>query len=101
MKYFSELTKHVYDTIEELESAEKVEQEKLDAEAAKKAKRTEAAKAVEAAFDEANKAYKHANELLKEFTNTYGSFHMSVKDVDSSSSLFDAIFNSFLLDSRF
>ena len=95
MKYFSEITNKVYDTPEELETAEK---EVLEAEAQKKeklAKRAERAKEVEEAFAEAAAAQKYANELLEAFLKDYGSFHTTIKEPQKRLSLFDDWFNTF------
>lgn len=97
MKYFSELTKRVYETVEELEAAEKVEQEKLDAEAAKKAKRAEKAKEVEQALADVNAAYKHYTEVLEAFCKDYGAYHTTLTGDDELFNLiYNRVFNKFL-----
>ena len=82
MKYYSELTKKVYDTPELLEEAEKVVLEANKEKEKKLAERAERAKAVEAAFEKAQKAKQEANDLLADFCNDYGSFHTTIKSAD-------------------
>lgn len=79
MKYYSELTKKVYDTPELLEEAEKVVLEANKEKEKKLAERAERAKAVENAFAEAQAARKKADDLLSEFCRDYGSFHTTIK----------------------
>ena len=79
MKYYSELTKKVYDTPELLEEAEKVVLEANKEKEKKLAERAERAKAVENAFEEARKAKVKVEELLAEFLNDYESFHTTIK----------------------
>lgn len=77
MKYFSEITKDLYDSKEELIKAEM--------EATKsKADRAERAKEVTEAIKEANEATKKANKLLADFVKDYGSFKTTIKDKDTS-----------------
>ena len=89
MKYYSEITQHVYDTIKELREAETAKQErdaKLQAEKeAKSAERKRRAQEVhdaEDAVDKAMKAYrdaaKHRDELLRAFLKDYGSYHYTI-----------------------
>lgn len=83
MKYYSEKTKKLYDTTEEVVNAEK----ELEAAEQKKqelvAKRKERAKEVEDAFAA-------ANELLNKFIEDYGSFHTTIS---TGRSLFDRLFD--------
>lgn len=101
MKYYSELTKKPYDTVEDLERAERAIKEASIAEEKKRSERAEAAKEVEIAFDEArkaisasNKAKKNAQEKLNEFCKKYGPFHTSYK---GWSDILDDIFSGFIL----
>ena len=84
MKFYSELTKKLYDTQEDLQKAE-IEVTKS------KADRAERAKEVEKALKEANEASKKANKLLQEFVRDYGSFKTTIKDenVDANSIFWD------------
>lgn len=95
MKYYSEVTKQIYDNQEACEKAELAVKEKENLMKIKKEKeasqRKAAADKVEAArkaFVEAQKAYKAA---LTEFCDTYGAFHTTVssKDYEDFGSLFD------------
>ena len=79
MKYFSEITEKVYDTPEELETAEKEVLDEQKAQEEKLAKRAERAKEVEAAYAKAAEVKEQADELLNEFLKDYGSFHTTVK----------------------
>ena len=93
MKYYSELTKKLYDTKEDLQKAE-IEITKS------KADRAERAKEVEKALKEAGEANKKANKLLQDFVKDYGSFKTTIKDenIEDSSinSLFWDVFDKFI-----
>ena len=91
MKYYSELTKQLYETKEDLQKAE-------IAVTKSKADRAERAKAVTEAIQKATKATKEADKLLREFIKDYGSFKTTIKDEDvkSMDSLFWDAFNNFL-----
>ena len=76
MKYYSEVTKNLYDSKEELVEAEvKATKAKSD--------RAEKAKKVTEAIKEATEATKKANELLDEFVKEYGSFKTTIKNKDA------------------
>lgn len=75
MKYYSEITKNLYDTKEDLVKAE-VEATKA------KTDRAERAKEVTEALKKANEATKVANKLLSDFVKDYGSFKTTIKDDD-------------------
>lgn len=93
MKYYSDLTKHLYDTEAALKEAEaKVKREEAEKEAAEKMKkeaRSKRAKEVTEALKEANDAQAKAIKLLKEFTNDYGYFHTSYSTSDVENPTFD------------
>ena len=95
MKYYSELTKEVYDTPELLEEAEKVVLEENKEKERKLTEHAERAKAVENAFAEAQEARKKADELLSEFCKDYESFHTTIKEPINAFSWFDDWFNSY------
>ena len=95
MKYYSELTKKVYDTPELLEEAEKVVLEANKEKEKKLAERAERAKAVEAAFEKAQKARQEADDLLSKFCKDYGSFHTTIKEPTNALGWFDDWFNSY------
>ena len=87
MKFYSEITKQLYDSENQLKLAEekvkKAEAEKLAAEKAKKEARATRAKEVEKALKDANEAQEKAIQLLKDFTKDYGYFHMSYSTDDA------------------
>lgn len=91
MKFYSELTKKLYDTQEELTKAEV-------AMTKQKADRAERAKEVTEAIKEATEATKKAEKLLRAFVKDYGSFKTTIKDEDvkSTDSLFWDVFDKFL-----
>ena len=65
MKYYSELTTEMYDTIEELENAECLHKQKVaELEAARKEQ--------ECARAEVDEAVNKANDLIKEYVREYG-----------------------------
>ena len=76
MKYYSEITKKLYDSKDELVKAEV---------AATKAKsdREVKAKEVTELIKAANEATKKANTALREFINEYGSFKTTIKSEDA------------------
>ena len=76
MKFYSEITKQLYDSKDELVKAEV---------AATKAKsdREVKAKEVTELIKAANEATKKANTALREFINEYGSFKTTIKSEDA------------------
>lgn len=101
MKYYSEVLKKCYDSVEALEKAE-LEVKKKDEEKAKKdAEKSKRAKEVEEAFKTANAAYKKAEELLSDYLKDYKTFHTTYSSEDapigrglrSALSLFDDFWN--------
>lgn len=92
MKYFSEKTKELYESVAELEKAETYFDKQKQAELEKKNLRAKRAKEVEDAFRAANEARTKANELLVAFNKDYGSFHMTLKDGLNFDSLFELFF---------
>lgn len=82
MRYLSDKTRKVYNSIEELQKEEK----KYDAEQAKnevkKAERARRAKEVEDAYKVASDAIDNAEELLSKFVKDYGSFHTTINNGD-------------------
>lgn len=93
MKYYSEKVKKLFETEDELTSAEAEYDEKHKQELVLKEERTTAAKEVEDAYKVANDAYKEYKNKLNEFIKKYGSYHTSIKD---SNSLFDWFFDSWI-----
>lgn len=105
MKYYSELTKTTYDTVDELEKAEKKFDEAKKAEELKlqtyKTQRAEAAKEIDNIYKEvvdARKSYNEAcrkyNTALHDFCNKYGVYHTSY-DRASVDTLMDMILDVF------
>lgn len=85
MKFYSELTKKLYDTKEDLQKAE-IEITKS------KADRAERAKEVTEAIKKANEAQKEANKLLSDFVHDYGSFKTTIKGDDVDAKEFENTF---------
>ena len=77
MKYYSDVTKKVYDTVGDLEAAEKEVSEKTNA-------RKEDAAKVEAAFNEMSTARKKYEKVLREFCEKHGAYHRTIKPEDGS-----------------
>lgn len=93
MKYFSEKTKKIYNSVSDLEKAETKFLKKQEEEEKKKNLRATRAKEVETAMREASEAREKANKLLIEFNKDYGSFHMSLDgDIFPFTSFFDLFF---------
>lgn len=103
MKYYSELLKRPFDTVEELENAEKEKKEQITALKVKTEERTTRAKEVENAyknyietkkklFEEIDNSYNDYLKLRDKFVEDYGSFHMTYtnKNGDETYSLTDA-----------
>lgn len=93
---YSKKLNKVFDTVAELEAAEKELSEKELAEKKKKEERSARAKEVEEAYKKVDEAKKVADDLLEAFIKDYGSYHTSVKEVKPTSVL-DWFFDNFLL----
>ena len=89
MKYYSEITKQLYDDKDALIKAE-VEATKA------KTDRAEKAKEVTELIKKANEATKAANKALSEFVKEYGSFKTTIKDDDVNVNSFWDIFDKFM-----
>lgn len=85
MKFYSEITKKLYDTSKELKEAEAEFREKEEEKERMKSQRAERAKEVE-------DAYKKANDLLEAFIKDYGSFHKTYTEDSPFKSIFDLFF---------
>lgn len=89
MKYFSEQLNRLFDSAEELETAEAKaiaeENARKEAEQKKAAERKARAAEVEEARKAMMEATKHYNDVLAKFCKDYGAYHCSVKsdDVDA------------------
>lgn len=99
MKYYSDVTKKIYDSAEACSEAEAkaIEAKKAadEAEAKRKAERKVRADAVDAAYKAAVEANKNYRALLKDFVKDYGSYHVSYNG-DGVDDIFEAFFNSFI-----
>ena len=93
MKYYSEKTKKLYDSEEILRDEEAKFDLEHEKELALKAQRAERAKEVDAAYDEAVKAKRKADELCNQFIKDYGSYHSTRRTVIPMGSIFDMLFN--------
>lgn len=91
MKFLSEKTKETYATAEECLAAEKAFDEKVAEQKAKEKKLADTRKAraeeVEKAYKASLEANKRYHQVLNDFVNDYGSFHMTyhTKDLEPSS----------------
>ena len=102
MKYYSDVTNKVYETVDALNMEEK---KVLDAkrvqeltEQKKREQREAKAKEVEAAINAAVAAQKAATEKLEAFCKEYGVFHTSVENADmilGNLNPFDKFFKTF------
>ena len=111
MKFYSEVTKKLYDTEAELNDAEiaikKAECEKKARETKLKNERAARAKVVDAAFEDyrkakeiAKKKYSDANALLDAFVKDYGTYHVSISEKNKRADNFDELFSE-LINSLF
>ena len=111
MKFYSEVTKKLYDTEAELNDAEsaikKAECEKKARETKLKNERAARAKVVDAAFEDylkaketAKKKYSDANALLDAFVKDYGTYHISISEKNKRADKFDELFSE-LINSLF
>ena len=72
MKYYSELTDTVYDSVEALEKAEAAKKAEDNEKEAKDAERKRRAEEVNTAFEKAREAHSEAEKLLKAYREDYG-----------------------------
>lgn len=99
MKYVSEITGAMYDSVEELQADEnRVKAEQLQKEQ-KKAQRAERAKEIDEAIAIATAAQKKVDELIEAFIKDYGSYHKTLTEKDASLLRPTALFD--FLDSLF
>lgn len=111
MKFYSEVTKKLYDTEADLNDAEnaikKTESENKAKEIKLKNERAARAKVVNEAFKDyrkakeiARKKYSDANALLDAFVKDYGTYHVSISEKDKRADKFDELFSE-LINSLF
>ena len=79
MKFYSEITKKMYDTVKDLEKAEKETKDKND-------ERKAAAAAVDKAYNDLVAAREKYSKVLNDFCSKYGAYHRSIKSTDSDAS---------------
>ena len=102
MKYFSDVTNKVYETVEQLNEAENKilaerKQKELDVQKKKEAREARA-KEVDAAIKAAVEAQKIATDKLNAFCKDYGVFHTSVENANAllgNMNPFDNFFRNF------
>ena len=82
MKYYSEKLKKVYDTVEQLQTAETEYDKAHAAEIAKQKERKRRAEEINKARKELVNAQKNYNELVNKFIKDYGSYHATYNDED-------------------
>lgn len=96
MKFYSDKTKKIYDSVEQLEAAETEYDKAHAAEIAKQKERKARAEEINKARKDAIKAQKHYNELVNKFVKDYGSYHATYTDGDetflTASDLIDKLF---------
>ena len=95
MKYYSELTKKVYDSPEEVNAAEAEIKAEEERKLQLKEKRTERAKEIEDAYKVLVDAQKRYNELVNQFVKDYGSFHMTYNGEKPIVDLWENLFRLF------
>ena len=78
--FYSEELDKSFDSEEECLKAEKENSEKLAVVKAEKEERKQAAEEVKKAFEDADAAYKAAQEKMNNFIEKYGSYHLTLKD---------------------
>ena len=76
MKYYSEVTKKIYDSVNELKQAESEITEKANA-------RKKDAEIVEKAFNDYQNARVAYEKAIKDFCDKYGSYHKTIKSEDA------------------
>lgn len=84
MKYYSEKLKKVYDTVEQLDTAEKEYDEAHAAEIAKQKERKARAEEIDEARKEVIEAQKRYDELIDKFVKDYGSYHTTYTKNDGT-----------------
>lgn len=104
MKYYSDLTKRIYETEDALKEAEKEFNDKLEAQKKKEEERKADYQKVKEAYALAEAQKKAADELLKEFLEKYKGVHQttdktqflnSKQYMDHQKELIDSIFSVF------
>lgn len=84
MKYYSDVTKKIYDTEEELTKAEDAVSEEEKKHELRRQERADAAKRVEDAYKKASDAYRDAGDELQKFVDKYGAYHTTITNFDDN-----------------
>lgn len=96
MRYYGELTKKLYDSVEACEKAETEFKKQIDEAEAKKKKLAETkaarAKEITEAYQEIRKAQKVYEDLRNQYIRDYGAFHFSFRDPEERFSFFNDFF---------
>lgn len=82
MKYYSDKTKKLYETVEDLSKAEKAYDEVHAAELKKAEEKKQRAEEIQAALKAIVDAQHKYNELVNQFIKDYGSYHATYRDGD-------------------
>ena len=94
MKFYSEKTKSLYTSTEELEIAEKAYDQEVEEKQNKQKEKKSRADEVMLAYKKIKEAEKDYYELKNKFVKDYGSYHMSYYNTDDSPFIgFDSIFS--------
>lgn len=93
MKFYSDKTKKLYDSVELLDTAEQeFDKENAEKIAVQKERKDRAAE-IESARKELDAARKKYNDLVNKFIKDYGSYHSTItKQIDSLVDLFDLLY---------
>ena len=84
MKFYTDKTKKLYDSVELLEAAETEYDKAHAAEIAKQKERKARAEEINKARKDAIKAQEHYNKLVDKFVKDYGSYHATYTDGDET-----------------
>ena len=96
MKYYSEKLKKVYDTVEQLQTAETEYDKAHAAEIAKQKERKARAEEINKVRKELVNAQNRYNDLINKFVKDYGSYHATYTDGEGTlSSAADLIYKLF------
>ena len=96
MKYYSDKTKKIYDTVEQLQTAETEYDKAHAAEIAKQKERKARAEEINKARKELVNAQNRYNDLINKFVKDYGSYHATYTDGEGTlSSAADLIYKLF------
>ena len=83
MKYYSDKTKQLYESVELLQKAEAAYDKEQEAALAKQRDRKRRAEEIQKAREVLKDAQKNYQDLLNKFVKDYGSYHETYKESDS------------------